>query len=762
MGPFNVVRNIFGYYYRLFCYDSDMVITFREILIIPVLMLTLVMGYFVWSRKSRDLVNISFGLACLNIIGWGVGILIFRLYQDLDVVLFWGRFIHFLAFLIPVFLITMVISYPLGRIVYPKIIVPVLIMLSIFSLFLSFHPEFINGLTFAIDGTRGLDYHYLFYIYAGALVILFNLLFVYTYFKFIKSNGIYRNQYRYMLIGILISSVLGMVMNLILVGLGNFRYNWLGPVSPVIMLLFMAYAIVAHRLFDIRVIIKRTVVFAGLSAFVLGTYIVIIFTAATLAGTGGQAALASKQLIPNLLAALAIAVGFEPLRRWMTVRTDKWLFKGEYTPEEVLRSLSDTLANVIDLVEALDGMMQLVVKSMRLHRAVAFIVQPGENEGEYELKRAVQVNMASKASQLQLAPKDALLQYFIQSRVNKAPLTPVVTEELIRAFDEGSIKGERAQLAADLISRLEQFGAAVALPLFLTRQQPVPSAPGSPTRYRDVESLVGVLLLGEKKSGDAFTDQDLKLLEILSNQTAAAVEKARFFEEDQLKSEFVSIASHELLTPTAAMEGYLSMILEEDMGKVDDKARGYLEKVFAESKRLASLVKDLLNVSRIERGKIVVNLQPVELAPLIETTIENLQIKAKERGLKLTFDAPKSLPKVMADPEKLTEVVMNIAGNGLKYTAEGTVTVSAEVKGNQVLIHTKDSGIGMKPADIQHLFTKFFRASNSDQTGQTGTGLGLYISKHVIELMGGTMGVTSEIGKGSTFTFSLPIAKLSR
>lgn len=586
----------------------------------------------------------------------------------------------------------------------------------------------------------------------GGLVILFK--------KFISSRGIERSQIKYIWFGLTLSIVISLTFNLFLQNVLPLEIYRLQSYALAFFIFFTAYAIVAHRLFDIRVIIKRTVVFAGLSLFVLGTYIVIIFSAATLLGGGGSAALASAQLIPNLVAALGIALGFEPLRKWLTVRTDKWLFKGEYTPDEILRSLADTLANVIDLDEALDGMIRLVVKSMRLTKGIAFIIQPGENDGEYELKRAVHVGASTAATQLKLAPKDSLIQYFLQAQISKDTPAPVVTEELLRLLDDGLIDHERAVLTAEFIKRLTQFGGALALPLFLTRQQPIPTPPGTPVRFREVETLVGVLVLGEKKSGDAFTDQDLRLLGIVSSQTAAAVEKARFFEEDQLKSEFVSIASHELLTPTAAMEGYLSMILEEGMGKVDPQAKEFLERVFAESKRLASLVKDLLNVSRIERGKIVVSPQAVELVPLVTTTVENLQLKAKERGLKLILELPKAaLPKVMTDPEKLTEVLMNIIGNGLKYTAKGTVTVAIEQKGAQVLVHTKDSGIGIKPEDQQHLFTKFFRASNSDQTGQGGTGLGLYITKHVIELMGGTLAVTSELGKGSTFTFSLPVAK---
>ncbi|MEK7461227.1 MAG: ATP-binding protein [Patescibacteria group bacterium] len=522
----------------------------------------------------------------------------------------------------------------------------------------------------------------------------------------------------------------------------------------------IAYAIVAHRLFDIRVIIKRTVIFAGLSAFVLGTYALIILATATILGGGGEAILASRQMIPNLVAALGIALGFDPLRKWLTVRTDKWLFKGEYTPQAVLQELSETLANVVDLGEAVEEMMQIVTKAMRLNKSAAFLIQPSDTHGDYELKQLVTVGYQRKEGMQQIAPKDSLLQYFLHTNIAETKYQPVVAEELSRQLEEGSLKGERAQLTNDFLARLTGLEAAVALPLFIRRQQPVPTPPGSPPRFRDIEIFIGILTLSEKKSGDAFTDQDLNLLSIVASQTAGAVEKSRLFEEDQLKSEFVSIASHELLTPTAAMEGYLSMILEEGMGKVDKQARGYLETVYRESKRLASLVKDLLNVSRIERGKIVVHPAPLDLAELIKQVLESLKFRAEERRIKLTLTMKDKLPKVMADSEKLTEVMVNLIGNSIKYTHEGgQAAITTETRNGQVLVHIKDNGIGMKPEDVQHLFTKFFRASNSDQTNQGGTGLGLYITKNIIELMGGTIGVESELNKGSTFTFSLPVAK---
>ena len=733
---------------------------YRSILLLFVCIANLVLAYFIYSKSSKNNATKTYFFFVLFDALWAMALLLYDLSPNPIVSLWAMRLAYFFAAHVGTSLLIFVINYfrePIKRVN--------LIFLIIAAISVSFIT--LSQKTLVLD-ISNIDWGKNIELGSAIWRIVFSVYFIGTFFggllilarHYVKSSGILKSQIKYMLFGILIPGVLGSVFNLVLPFTITFQYFWVGPIFTLIMIGSIAYAIVAHRLFDIRVIIKRTVIFAGLSAFVLGTYALIILATATILGGGGEAILASRQMIPNLVAALGIALGFDPLRKWLTVRTDKWLFKGEYTPQAVLQELSETLANVVDLGEAVEEMMQIVTKAMRLNKSAAFLIQPSDTHGDYELKQLVTVGYQRKEGMQQIAPKDSLLQYFLHTNIAETKYQPVVAEELSRQLEEGSLKGERAQLTNDFLARLTGLEAAVALPLFIRRQQPVPTPPGSPPRFRDIEIFIGILTLSEKKSGDAFTDQDLNLLSIVASQTAGAVEKSRLFEEDQLKSEFVSIASHELLTPTAAMEGYLSMILEEGMGKVDKQARGYLETVYRESKRLASLVKDLLNVSRIERGKIVVHPAPLDLAELIKQVLESLKFRAEERRIKLTLTMKDKLPKVMADSEKLTEVMVNLIGNSIKYTHEGgQAAITTETRNGQVLVHIKDNGIGMKPEDVQHLFTKFFRASNSDQTNQGGTGLGLYITKNIIELMGGTIGVESELNKGSTFTFSLPVAK---
>ncbi|TSC64914.1 MAG: histidine kinase, partial [Candidatus Berkelbacteria bacterium Gr01-1014_85] len=262
-----------------------------------------------------------------------------------------------------------------------------------------------------------------------------------------------------------------------------------------------------------------------------------------------------------------------------------------------------------------------------------------------------------------------------------------------------------------------------------------------------------------------FTKDDIQFLDIIAKQTASAIEKSRFYQDDQLKSEFVSIASHELLTPTAAIQGYLSMILDEKMAQVDPKAEEYLRKVQNSAHRLAELVTDLLSVSRIEGGRIVINKAPQAVAPLLKQVIDEIKVKADMAHIQLSVEANSlsNLPLIMTDPDRFIQIAMNLISNAIKYgRAGGQVRISAEsdTQNQMVVVHVSDNGIGIPAEHLPHLFEKFYRVHDDSAAAEkVGTGLGLYITRSIVELQGGRIWVRSEAGRGSQFSFSLPFAK---
>jgi signal transduction histidine kinase len=235
-------------------------------------------------------------------------------------------------------------------------------------------------------------------------------------------------------------------------------------------------------------------------------------------------------------------------------------------------------------------------------------------------------------------------------------------------------------------------------------------------------------------------------------------------ELDETKDNFLSMATHELNTPIAAIEGYLSMIVDEKMaGEINDKAMGYLKNVYMSSKRLAALVRDLLNVSRIESNRIHLINEEASIEDVINQAIAEIKIKADEVGHKLVFEKPnKPLPKSWFDVSRITEVVINLMGNSIKYTEPpGKITVRAHADDNKIVVSVEDNGRGIPADRAEHIFEKFSQVDVlKDQV--KGTGLGMFISKNLVNLHKGQLWFKSSVDPkhhGTTFYFSLPILK---
>lgn len=236
---------------------------------------------------------------------------------------------------------------------------------------------------------------------------------------------------------------------------------------------------------------------------------------------------------------------------------------------------------------------------------------------------------------------------------------------------------------------------------------------------------------------------------------------------EQLKEEFVFIAAHELRTPVAAIKGYLELILEGTTGAIPDTTRSFIEKVIASNQRLIQLVNDLLEVARSQAGRLTIQVAPIDIAPPITATLEELRSLADAKSITMAYDttlpggvgsAP--LPHVMADADRVKEVMVNLVGNAIKYMGgAGTITIAHELVGDTLVTHITDTGIGMVAESQQNLFQKFYRIQTDKTKDITGTGLGLFIVKEIIEKMGGTISVSSKEGKGSTFSFLLKVAK---
>lgn len=236
---------------------------------------------------------------------------------------------------------------------------------------------------------------------------------------------------------------------------------------------------------------------------------------------------------------------------------------------------------------------------------------------------------------------------------------------------------------------------------------------------------------------------------------------AQLHQLDKLKDDFVSIASHELRTPMTAIRSYVWMAINRSDIPLSEKLKKYLERTLISTERLINLVNDMLNISRIESGRVEIRPRAFNVNTLINDVIYEVDAKAKERGVTVTSNNAQ-VPNIFADADKVHQVLLNFVGNALKFTPSGgKIEIITYSDGNMIQVAVKDSGVGIGKDDIFKLFTKFGRLDSSYVAAATsgGTGLGLYICKNLIEMMNGKIGATSEgIGKGTTFYFILPVA----
>ncbi len=236
----------------------------------------------------------------------------------------------------------------------------------------------------------------------------------------------------------------------------------------------------------------------------------------------------------------------------------------------------------------------------------------------------------------------------------------------------------------------------------------------------------------------------------------AGVERKRI---EQMKSNFVALASHELRTPLTSILGYVDLILDGDVGEISKEQREFLEIISQNTQRLEALINEVLDIEKIESGRVKIRQEKVNLNEIVEDCINTFKVMAEGKGLKLEKDIKVAQIDVLADSDRLSQVFSNLLSDAIKYTKEGRVKVTAQTKGRFASVTVEDSGVGMSQQDLSRVFTRFFRSDNSYVRKTTGTGLGLSIAKATIERHNGDIKVESKLGVGTKFEVILPLLK---
>lgn len=552
-----------------------------------------------------------------------------------------------------------------------------------------------------------------------------------------KVDPAKHNQIRFIIYGISIAAFLNLFSSYILVLLGLSEYSvLLGTVILPTFLVVVAIAILRHKLFDIRIIVVRSVAFLLSVALLALLYGLLAFQLVSRV-LPKDASNLTLQIIYTLLA-IVLAFTFQPIRRFFERVSNAVFYRDRYDSQELITKIGRILASEIQLDSLSNKVVSVLKEKIKIDKAEIVV---------FNHRGVLYRNNAFTYDRHVIVEQD----------LRKLGNLMVVADDLSG--------GDRKAL-------MQKYRISVSLAL------------------RTSEEFLGYLLLGEKKSGDIYNNEDIRSLKIIANELSVGLQNAKAFAEiqafnetlqakvndatkrlrhanselkelDEAKDEFISIASHQLRTPLTTVKGYASMISEGDFGKLSAKQKEPVTEILDGSERMNRLVGDLLNVSRIQAGKFYIDTVELDFEQLVAGEVKQLEQLAKSKKVELVYKPPtKKIAPMMLDQNKTEQAVMNLIDNAIHYSASpggGHVQVSLEVHGNEVVFLVRDDGIGV-PRDKQaKLFTKMFRADNAKEVRPDGTGLGLYLVKRVVEDEGGHVVFASEPSKGSTFGFRLPI-----
>lgn len=717
----------------------------KNILILIAAGLNLFLGVSVYLKGRNKIVNIAYGLVALTVFYWSVGMILYRLVESVEASILWCRVLYTAPILISCALMYFVFVLPKEeRRVNKLAAFAIWLIVGVLEYFTFFSDLVIKNVVFVSGAEKEIIFGPLYLLYFSFIVFSFIWCYVVLFFKIKRLQGIFRSQVRYVFFSTIFSSTFAMASNLLLPTFGIFYFNWFGQIiTSFFMLTLIGYAIVAHRLMDIKLVLRQSFVYLfSVLAIIVPAFPALYYLDKFFPQYIIYASLA--------ISALAVLV-FTPIRNYYYRVANKYFFSSLYDSGQVIAKLSDGLRSTLDVQQVWDLISETLINLLRI-KAVAVL-----NYQEKSRQYLLQYSNGFMMGRQRVFPGDSDLH---ENFIKKS--RPIVVEE-IRA---GSYEGHKAMI--DLLSGL---GVTVVVPLNIK------------------DEVLGIIALGHKESGDMYNDEDLKTLEVIASQSAMAIKNAQLYDEtkkfsqtlqlevdrqtkelkraneelqklDKAKSDFISIASHQLRTPLTAIKGFASMVLEGDYGRVTAVVRDKIEKIFESSERLIKLVNDLLDLSHMEGGKMEFNFAKVDFDAMVKSVAEELEPAAEKKKLKFTWQAPDEEFWVWADEQKLRQVAMNLIDNAIKYTQKGEVAVTLQRQGENIVMSVRDTGMGLRPGESERLFQKFVRGADASHYHTEGAGVGLYVAKQLIEAHKGRVWAESPgDGLGSTFFIEIPEKK---
>ena len=550
-----------------------------------------------------------------------------------------------------------------------------------------------------------------------------------------------RGQNSSIFIGVLPALILAPITSFILpVVYGQVIFASITPLYIVFFIGMVAYAMIRHGLFDIRLAVVRTATYILSLATLASVYLAVAYL--IFGRLLGQQTF-TWEVALNVVLTLVLAFVFQPIKRFFDKLTNRVFYQDNYNVDDFFTEISRALTSTNDLHGLLGKAVEKIAYTMKSTDA-SFVVYTGEERSE-------QIGTGKYS---RISYKDVR---WLDEALGNSVTEPKVLA-MLNAEDE-SLRKMMVSHRVAMILPLQRQGIKMGY-LFLGEHK---RSHYNPRDIRVVWSLADELVIAIQ---NALTVEQIKELNGHLEQRVDAATKelrrsnAQLQKLDEAKDDFISMASHQLRTPLTSIKGYLSMMIEGDIGKITPEQAKVLNEAFMSSERMVRLISDFLNVSRLQTGKFVIEKHPVNLALLVQREIDSLTPNAMTRGMKFEYKKPKNIPVFDLDENKIEQVVMNFADNALYYSKDnGKITITLKKVGKYIEFIVKDNGIGVPESEQAHLFNKFFRATNARRARPDGTGVGLFLAKKVIDDHDGEIIFESKEGKGSSFGFRLPLPK---
>lgn len=710
-----------------------------RIIEIALILVTILINFFlavtIFIRSKSNRKNILFAVLTATFSVWGTCLLLYE-HPIILTSRFWLQGAYLSATLMELFIVAFAFVFP--RSILRKVWLFVIIYGILFTAFTIYYLYFTHLWIIRVNTIHGIVSTAIGPVYwiwtLGEWVLIFISLWA-LFSSYRRARGFERVQLQFLIAGFFIFGFSVNIFDVIFpLVFHNTRFFGISSILGLIFTGTISYIILRHRFFDLQRTLRQVGYYA-LAILFLGTiYYGIVF-------------LIGKYFFPHQffpVYTLVVVSGIllfrfatTPLRNNFGKRMKKMFIQGMYDRDEVLIKLNDLTTHTISLNTMVENTLKISYETFLPEFALGLSMFDGKISvfKSYAPKKRKEITMADNEARF-IAAIDAItitdelpggnLKTFLQKK-RIAVVLPFNTSKWKRYILLGYKQAEESYYTYDITT--------------FAYMQPVLRLMGQ--HVRQVEEIRQF----NRKLRSEVEKATLELRTVNKHLKVA----------DKLKDEFISIASHELKTPTTAIQGFLWLVLQKDK-ELSRYSRDKLERVAKLTEHMTTLINDMLDVSKIESKRISLHPEIFDIRGLVQEIKGELDLFAVQKSLEIQVtNGEKCL--VWADRQRMHQVVSNLMNNALKYTSEkGKIKVSLIKKDSEIVVSIADSGVGIREEDMPKLFTKFGKldSNNNPSANLPGTGLGLYITKNLVELSGGTISVKSQFGKGSTFVFTLP------